>query len=1338
MPFQALARHPKLAALAGLALALLSGRPAVADDRELLRAAPGKPYVFILLDTSGSMNWSPACSQADFNAGKCSFVCPTGDCFVPLNADDPNSKFYQAREALTQVLSQIDEVQFGFATYNQDALYMRSKHWLYQATTPGPTISGYGSYPAIGSREVIGYLWNCDTGSGDSEKGCYALNDNNNVSRAANLNDAWEFERMQRLPKGGPLLNQNRVFYVRNGSTEYRVTYAPLGGTLGNATIQFNVSIARCTNDDCSNVTGNTTSTVTFQRISEFTSWDNGANRNSDERGYFSQGEAADNQASGSSTSTCAGWDPNTDSFTTSPRDAVGGSGITGYSIRYLNDLVDPRGALLQVGDVIPLDWLNDHKQRIIDRLQPTAGNFNSASYFNNNTLLTDTFLRLKNENLRPLLANGSTPLGKSLGSIRQWYKGCATGSCPTTGWKSIAASSDPDWACRRKFILVLTDGDDTCGGIDPCTATQTLFNEEGIKTYVIAFGVQNVAGNKLTCMAQNGGTGAPIFPANKQELVTALTQVFDQIREQATAFASAAVPSVQADVADRLYLTSFTPLNGSSIWDGHVNAFLKPLPLTPDNKPDLARKCTASITSSCLLWDAGQVLLTQSPTATEANGGNLRLGLATDQRRLFYPRNQPLPGIPGTMRLFQSPVGAVGTDPDWTDLWNGLKIPVTPTGTAQTRSQAIIKQTLVQKSALVDQLTGPPLPINFVLGDIFHADPLLVDNPKNFDFFATDLGGTVGATSCVNNNGYRCFSTQHQRRRKMLMISSNDGQLHAFDAGIWNPSPAVQKFSNGTGKELFSYIPRLVMPLIRDLAEGTAEIFSVDGTPRVNDVFIDPVHNGTPTSSQREWRTVAIGGLREAGSVDGGDLVTDFVSGYYALDITQPDALTSTNEPLNQNVVPGCLRTDNLAAVGCGTLPFPASLWEFSDSIGSSRLDEDQNGSPDLGATWSVPTVGRVRVTEAGVVANKFVAIFGGGYDPLNKTAPRSGNYLYMIDIETGKAIYKQRLDGAATADPAVIDSNLDGVLDTVYIGTTAGFLYKVDLTVAARLESVPLPRTRTIPNLAADTTVTRITNNPADGQPAWVPFKIFTTGGRPIFFAPTVLNVSALERFALAFGTGNRENLWDFNGQTGRYYLILDENYTSTSSGLPRTEAQYQHILVGDNNVTQDIVANPTGSNGRGWVLELDPDERVITQAFGLSGLVTFSSYKPQIVTSGVTQLCAHSGTSRVFVLQANNGNAIIQDSGTYSKFFAVPEFLTNPFVEQGGTQNARASNRHADQLDAVQQGVLAALKKLYPKNTRFANYYLKVSSIRSDTGLVQFATIPIAISISNWKDY
>src|SRR5262249_55240528 len=145
---------------------------------------------------------------------------------------------------------------------------------------------------------------------------------------------------------------------------------------------------------------------------------------------------------------------------------------------------------------------------------------------------------------------------------------------------------------------------------------------------------------------------------------------------------------------------------------------------------------------------------------------------------------------------------------------------------------------------------------------------------------------------------------------------------------------------------------------------------------------------------------------------------------------------------------VPSCLRIDNTPQTGCGVNPYPALLWEFTDSLSGSRLDEDRNIVADLGATWSSPTITRIQAKVSGTPVAKYVAIFGGGFDEVNKSNPKSGTWLYMVDVETGQVIYKRALLGAAAADPTVVDSNQDGFADTIYISTTAGFLYKVDIS--------------------------------------------------------------------------------------------------------------------------------------------------------------------------------------------------------------------------------------------------------------------------------------------------
>lgn len=1316
-------------------LALLGSAAARGDDRSLLRTSSGDPYLFILLDTSGSMNWAP----------KTTGTCDSGDCFVPLQADDPASKFNQAKQSLYQVLSDpgLGKVNFGFGTYNQDALNVAEKHWMYKVSNNGVLITGSTFFPAAGAPEVFGNVWTC-SGSGDSGVGCTSSN-------PADLTDSWEVARMQRFPKGGLTFSTPVTFYIRSGTTTYKVTYTPSSGSYG-GTLVVSVAVLKCSNSNCTSTTtvAGSPAVVTFTPVSDFLSWDNGAVRTPPENGYFGQTTASDSSINTASSSTCAGWDPNTD--TTSDKNSAG------YSLRWPTDSSDVRGTSFTVGDVIPLDWKTDHKVDILKRLSPnyvdgsTVPNFSVASYFRDQRSGSETFLRLKDETQRPLIPNGSTPIGASVQQFRTWYSGCSADTCGTLGgWAKIASSSDTSFECRSKFLLIVTDGDETCGG-DPCKYTQLLKSQYGVITYVVAFGVTATAGNKLSCMTDADHL---FYPKDKNELVQDLRSILGKINEQSSTFASAAVPSVQADVADHIYLSSFTPLNDLSFWDGHLDGYLKPLPLK-DGKPDRTQVCSApggGTRSSCWLWDAGAQLKTQAPApadlASSVTTSTLRLGTGDTQRRVFYTKAVTASGtVPSKLRLFAPPGGDPKNNPtpDWSDLLAGLDptgidpnlpSPTTTTNATQDKTQvnSIIATTLEIKSATI-QVTGQPdVNITYVLGDIFHADPVLVDRPDNFSYFAANLYASTGTTSCTGNPGYQCFATQQRHRRKMLLAGANDGQLHAFDAGVWDSG--TQAFTDGTGKEIFSYIPRLALPIVRTQAEGTHQIFGVDGTPRVADVFIDTNHNGTPTATDREWRTVAIGGFREGGSVDGGSRLTDFKSGYYALDVTHPDQLDASNNPTSQATVPTCLDASNNTVSGCGTLPFPAILWEFTDAVNGAQLDEDANGTPDLGQTWSVPTIGRIKVIEGGKQVDKFVAVFGGGMDADNKTTPKRGNWLYMVDVETGQTIYKRALLGSAPADAAVLDKDQDGYLDTIYIGTISGYMYKADISTPGTLQSVTV----------GTATVKRITDA------AWAPFPIFNTGGRPIYITPTLFYVAQLSKFALAFGTGDRENLWNLDNQVGRFYLIVDENFTVaqyTAGTLPKTESNYQSLDVnaGDVSATSDFVTNPPAGKNKGWFLTLTPNERVITQTFGLAGVVIFSSFQPQdSVQNGV---CALGGSSHIFVVYANNGNSVMTVGGTATRFRVVPKFVTNPYVEQGATNNApgsgsggsgggsgTGSGSNSEQLDATQQEILQQLKKFFPKGTKFGNYWISVSGLRSDTGYERYATVPVGIIERNWKE-
>lgn len=1453
--------------------------PASADDRDVLRDSATRPYLFIVLDTSGSMNWAPRCTAEQVAAGICSYRCDTGDCATPRNGDDPASKFRQSKEALYEVLRSVDDVDFGFATFNQDNLGVLNKHWLYRVRAGQPQVALAGGFrwPQHGSEEVFGATFACDQGNGDAEIACYA-----NGNDAADTGDLWEVTRARRFSKLNTNGSTAGSVYVRDGGRVYYITYDDPGAaqTLGNAAITVRIRVDRCTGTPADNPSNNCDVAgerslvgqvdVVYDRIGDFVHWDFAVDRTpslGSADGWWG-GAGRDSTAS----NTCEGWEPNDD--TNLSDDAEDDDYNNTYGLKHPTSstpLFDPPGTAsdwrFQLGDVIPLVWTQSNKDLVLNRLaarlnggdpatDPEA--FANATYLNDNRSGGDTFLRYKNSNQKSLFPNGSTPLGYTLRSFREWYRGCENGVCPSVeGWDDIAAFNDPKWACRQKFLLVLTDGDDTCPGRDPCSFTASMRALDGILTYVVAFGVQNTSGNRLNCMAANGGTGDPIYPQNKQELVAALNTILGRVREQAAAFASAAVPQVQANVSDKIFLSSFTPLNDSAYWAGRLDAFLKPLPLDDSGRPDRSIQCDSSVQSQCFLWDAGDVqighrggagtysperLLVQAPHPDDVaptspwNANDLLLGIGADQRRVVYSQfNEP-----GNRRLFTYPTN----NSEKYDLWTGLGLSfivgdTTSENNATASANAAIVTSLLEKEGTIetpdpaDPTSTIQEPVTFLMGDIFHADPTVFGRPSSFGLYTSDpylnqpLCGAAPDPARYPPPSYRWFADRNFCRRSVMLAASNDGQLHAFDAGIFRDAggadyeclvPAKDldgdgaretnefndsvidydlddtvdglkactsdgdcaagpcssgfcrdvkvgvidgAFDNGTGRELFSFIPRAMMPTIYSMTKGAnrnSEFWGMDSGVRVDDVFIDPLASdaGSVTCLDREWRTVVIGGYREGGP------------GIYALDVTQPDELNGENVPVPQNgYVPSCFDGGS----DCQNRPYPAVLWEFQDmetvqvSAGvfqTVRLDEDASGTTDLANSWSKPITGRIRVCTdpcgADETEDRFVAIFGGGV--ADSPSIDSGNFVYMVDVETGKTIYKKQVRGSVPADVTAVDANSDGYIDRLYVGTTAGFMYKIQLegNPSNPMRLVSRNYQTLVSGVLRNFSATRLEGPVAD-ETRYDPFQLFSTGGRPIYLEPTAIFVGRLNRIALAFGTGNRWNLWDSSGQQGRFYVILDDNYEDTNrdgvldvscSGCtqPLTEASYVAIDpdAAFNPLTPSYYLYDGNGSGslRGWYFTLPANEKVITEAFSLSGITIFTAFEPTDVTNS-DGTCSRGGRSKVFIVGTVTAlgysyETVAAGGSVRTRYTEIPQFTTPPFVEQSATANpdSGGGDQHADFITEALALIRDELKTLQSTRCRYASYTQNIKTIRSDTGVVFVAPIPICIDPTSWKEF
>ena len=248
-------------------------------------------------------------------------------------------------------------------------------------------------------------------------------------------------------------------------------------------------------------------------------------------------------------------------------------------------------------------------------------------------------------------------------------------------------------------------------------------------------------------------------------------------------------------------------------------------------------------------------------------------------------------------------------------------------TGSTVPGSPPLVTPQMLGVSSVADRGTVVDTVRRLGLGDIFHSTPVLVGAPSRF---ASDPTGLAARQAFVDNNS---------KRTRVLVAGANDGMFHAFNAGNWNETITPIGYDAGTGEEEWAYIPGFLLGKVKGFAPsplGTPLIhkYYVDAPVAVTDIWVDSDNNVANAKIATEWHTVAIGGAGQGGK------------GFFALDITDP---TSPS--------------------------YPAVLWEKSNA---------DVGFSDLGETWSVPQVGKIRqvkrVGQADVFFDRWVAVAGAG----------------------------------------------------------------------------------------------------------------------------------------------------------------------------------------------------------------------------------------------------------------------------------------------------------------------------------------------------------------------
>ena len=1411
--------RPRLAlgllALGLLALVLPWAPRASGDDVDLLRFDSAKPYLFIVLDTSTSMNL-----DLDNNP-------------VHADGDDPRSKIYQAKEVLYEVLSEISGVQLGFVSYNQDQLAVTGKHYLYYVADTESNRNAVASlpieYPLVEPDDEVETVSGGDITvdiDGDMltfgpifRDGAGTAIEAGTCSNPLSLDR--EREKINRFSKLGVDSNTSTVIWIEGGSGNktYRLTWQnpAAADKLGRESFNVRLVIQQLSNGNgaCSGPSFSQTDTILLELElwRPFVMWDDSTNsvflvpeqtqskNREDTGGDWDWRDVTGNFRCGDDKPFSGdGWDGNYDTGDPTPPDAdidaVAVSQIvnadmvcddrsddtTCQNLKLASSWDD--GLLrdnslavsfsntyreLDVGDMVPYHWTKDYRNKVLARLNPKhdAGerDFGVAGYFLDSADPDLGQLKLAESDELPIIAAGNSPLSDTVIDFRCWYTSVNDNKCKNddlefeTGFQALAAANDTEWNCRKPYLLFITDGENNCTGENPTADVAGLFSAASIRSWVVNLGTSNQG--EINSIVQPG-KGEVVTVETKNDLRDELRRILGLIEEESRAFASAAVPTVQADIADSIYISQFTPLDGKAHWDGHILGFRKPLPI---------EMATGEPLIEAAVWDAGVVMSgssqlereagtdnpdttdvlvwrevdsngniteldrdlieRQAPTVAEVNAAFtdsgltgvtravLKVGEEVDERRVYYPMSADGDRVP-RRRVYLAPLTTgdvptgLGVVDVVLDLVSEFENVSNYTDLRRLYANYYALELRAPKNAdgtAVTDPSGTQIEVPYILGDVFHSNPQVIGGPNNVRFFADDL------------YGYRAFSDQQMRRRKVLLVGANDGLLHGFDVGVFRGRVEGGVFDDGTGRELFAVAPRATLPSIEKIAEsvtpadagdfitGTSNAdhqWGIDGTPTVADVYIDPVHTGTPDPDDREWRTVAVSGLRRGGRA------------VFAVDITDPDTMIKDIDD-ETNVVLGYIPQGSDS--GRLDLPdkqstYPSILWEIAD--------------PDLGETWSNPNIGAIKVIEGGSEVIKFVAVFGGGRDPDNLSTGGLGQAIYMVDIETGKVIYERPVVGSVAADTAAVDTNQDGYLDRIYVATMGGFVYRVDI-------ETPVP--------LVDDGV----NPPTINAAAWNPYKIFDTIDKdtgirkPIFFAPSVVFISQIGSYALAFGTGNRDELWSISPTGGdRFYVFVDDSARLDAASLPMTEATLTELP--GTFVSGDLLTGSSLYGARGWYLMLDEaaNEKVVTPASAISGILVFSTFLPEIeeeddADAPGTKLCAKRGDSRNYVVFTTNGNGVLTDDlGVESRFEVVSDaFVTEPFIEQGQTRNLDGSD--AQPLDDRMLGVMEALKELYPPNCRFAEgYRFDIKTVRSDTGMVHIAPLPVCIRETNWKEF
>ncbi len=720
----------------------------------------------------------------------------------------------------------------------------------------------------------------------------------------------------------------------------------------------------------------------------------------------------------------------------------------------------------------------------------------------------------------------GSTPTAQALHGAQYFFD-------------QATANNTVD-VCRQNFAVMITDGEDTMGGIDGATGTGTPPNYYSGGWPGGTFCADGCSGNlgqvtRNNAVIQEAANLRAYSPSVK--LFTVGVGISGTEPHLAAARETLRRAAEQTNVQGTSAQFDAIGLAGDNTARGAGRAFFA----TDANELSVSlRNIFQQITAGMYSFTAptvASVRLTDrnylykatftpvTPPATFWEGHLQAYTIETDNTlSLQWDADTVLAGTdPANRRIYSSD-----------NTWHRLDF-----DTSHITTEMLGVDNTAERDNVVAYVRGAGHDNNAKLGDIFHSKPVVVGPPSMLYF---DDGYSTSVPS-----GATPFAEAKSTRRRVVYVGTNDGMLHGFLSGTYDTGTGT--YDTGTGEELFGYVPNSLLGTIRDFLPGelTRHSYYVDSSPRVADVWIDSNGDGNKQSS--EWRTVLISGLRKGGTT------------YFALDVTDP--------PDNNNYA-----------------NYPSVLWEYSDAA-------------NVGETWSEPFIGKVKMkaTALGDTMDRWVAFFGGG----KSDAGTVGASLVVLDIGSGTALktFTSGIDNAIVTSPtAVLDAA--GYVKFIYVTDLDGSLMKFDFR-ATGLQTTGFPEWTSVkifqPPTGGQPVYHRVESASVDEQNRYLFFGTgnqdnpVTDGGTGKFFAiqdsdssATTLVQDNLANLSSSITSTTGGSLSP--GQRGWYVSFASVPSTGADSYTHYAEKVLSDPVVFYNNVyfttyTPDV-SNPCGGGG------------------------------------------------------------------------------------------------------------------------------------------------------------